>query len=73
MVSTEWSAASPESLEVKVCVVIPRGRRTPEDLRLGNRWSGDGEDSDVDGPEVQAVMPGREWMSLLVIFVVPST
>ena len=29
MVSTRRSAVSPESLEVELCAVIPRGRRTP--------------------------------------------
>ena len=32
-VSTGRSAAGSESLEVKVCPVIPQGRRTPEDVR----------------------------------------
>ena len=32
-VSTGRSAVSPESLEVKVCAVIPQGRRTPEVVR----------------------------------------
>lgn len=34
VVSTEMSAASPKSLEVKVCAVIQRSRLTPEGVRL---------------------------------------
>ena len=33
MVSTGRSAVSTESLEVKVCAVIPQGRRTSKDVR----------------------------------------
>lgn len=55
VVSTGRSAASPESLKVKVCDVIPRAWRTPEGVRGRNLRSTDGEDVGVDGPGVVAV------------------
>ena len=73
VVSTGRSAASPETLEVNVCVVIPRGRRTPEDVYRRDLWSEDGEDSGVNGPWIEAVVPGEGWMSLLAVVVVSPT
>ena len=74
VVSTGWSAASPERLEFKVGYVIPRGRRTTEDVRRWNRLPEDGDDSGVDGPWVEAVVPGGGWTPLLaVVIVLPTT
>ena len=73
MVSTGRSAASPETLETRVCAVISRGRRTIEDVRRWDLWSEDGEDSGVDGPSIEAVVPGEGWMPLLAIVVVSPT
>ena len=60
LVSTGRSAVSPELLEVGLSAVIPRGQRTPVDVRRRDRWVGDGNDAGVDGPGVVAVEPGRE-------------
>ena len=73
MVSTGRSAASPETLETRVCAVISRGRRTIEDVRRWDLWSEDGEDSGVDGPSIEAVVPGEGWIPLLAIVVVSPT
>ena len=73
VVSTGRSAASTEKLELRVCAVIPRGWRIPEDVRRWNRLSENGEGSGVDGPWVEAVVPGGGWMPLLAVVVVSPT
>lgn len=73
MVNTGRSAATSGELEVKVCAVIPRSRRTPVDVRRWHSWSADVENSGVDGPEVEAKEPGREWMPQLAAIVVSTT
>ena len=66
MVSTGGrSAMSPELLEVGFFAAIPRGRRTPVDVRRRDRWVEDGNNAGVDGPGVAAVEPGRERILLL--------
>ena len=42
MISSGRSVVSPELLEVGVCAVIPRGRRTPVDVRRRDCWVEDG-------------------------------
>ena len=49
MVSTGWSAVSPEMLEDELCAVTPRGRRMP-DVRRGDRCVEGGNDVAVDSP-----------------------
>ena len=73
VVSTGWSAASPERLEFKVGYVIPRGRRTTEDVRRWNRLPEDGRESGVDGPWVEAVVPGGGWTPPLAVVIVLPT
>ena len=73
MVRTGPSAVSPELLEVGFGAVIPRGRRTPVDVRRRDRWVEDRNDAGVDGPGVVAVEPGREWILLLAAVGVSPT
>ena len=67
------SAVSPESLEVEFCAVIPRGRRTPADVRRTDRWCEHEECSEVHDLEAVAVEPGREWVLLLAAVIVSPT
>ena len=65
IVSMGRSAVSPDLLEVGFCSVIPRGRRTPVNVRRRDRGVEDGNDAGVDGPGLVAVEPGRGWILLL--------
>lgn len=73
IVSTGWSAASPELLEITVGAVIPRGRRTAEVVRERYLRSWEGEDTGVDGPGVEAACLWWEWMPLSAVVVEVST
>lgn len=64
VVSTGRSAVSPGELEVKVCSAIPRGRRTPVDVRRHD-WPEVVHESGVEGPGVGAKEPGRGSIPLL--------
>lgn len=68
MNSTGRSAASPEMLEVGLCAVNPRERRTPVDVRRRACWVKNYNDAGIDSPGVVTVDPGREWILLLVAF-----